>query len=148
MLASAALLGAEPARAQRTDRTGDPKAFVLEILAGSVGSLVGIGIVGLASNCGVDDLRCILLTVGAGGALGAVGATVGTSLAARAMHSPRSAGGAALGAVVGTGVGLGVHWLLNSNSDRNLGDKIVVPIFVLSQGVFATLGSRALARER
>jgi hypothetical protein len=64
------------------------------------------------------------------------------------MHSPRSAGGAALGAVVGTGVGLGVHWLLNSNSDRNLGDKIVVPIFVLSQGVFATLGSRALARER
>lgn len=147
-LACAALLAAEPARAQSAERTADPKAFVLETLAGSVGSLVGIGIVGLASNCGVDDLRCILLTVGAGGALGAVGATIGTSLAARATRSPRSVGGAALGAVVGTGVGLGVHWILNKNSDRNLGDKIVVPIFVLSQGVFATLGSRAIGRAR
>jgi hypothetical protein len=143
-----ALVAAEPARAQSPQRTTDPKAFTVEALAGSVGSLVGIGIIGLASTCDVEDLRCILLTVGAGGALGAVGATIGTSLAARAMHSPRSVGGAALGAVVGTGVGLGVHWLLNNSSDRNLGDRIVVPIFVLSQGVFATLGSRALGRAR
>jgi hypothetical protein len=137
-----------PALAQRETRTADPKAFILETLGGSVGSLAGIAIVGLASNCDVEDLRCILLTVGAGGALGAAGATIGTSLAARATNAPRSVAGAALGSVVGTGVGLGVHWLLNRSSDRNLGDKIVVPIFVVSQGLFATLGSRALGRSR
>jgi hypothetical protein len=129
-------------------RVRDPGAFVVEALGGSAGSLIGIGLVGVASRCGVEDLRCILLTVGAGGALGAIGATVGTSLAARYTGSARSLGGAAAGAVVGTGVGLGVHYLLNRNSDRNLGDKIVVPIFVLSQGILSAVGSRILARRR
>jgi hypothetical protein len=144
----ALLVGAEPVYAQRATRTADPKAFILETLGGSAGSLVGMGIVAFRSNCDVEDLRCLLLTVGAGGALGALGATIGTSLTARAMNSPRSTPGAALGAIAGTGVGLGVHWLLNNSSDRNLGDKIVVPIFVISQGLFATLGSRVFGASR
>src|SRR6266550_7865161 len=39
-----------------------------------------------------------------------------------------------LGAVAGTGAGLGIHYLLNKGTDRNLGDGPVIPIFVLSQG--------------
>jgi hypothetical protein len=136
------------AAAQEPGRLPDPQAFVLEAAAGSVGSLAGIAIVGLTRECGVEELGCIILTVGAGGALGAVGATIGTTLAARATNSPRSVGGAALGALIGTGVGLGVHWLLNRGSDRNLGDKVVVPIFVLSQGIFSALGSRIVGARR
>jgi hypothetical protein len=87
-----------------------------------------------------------LLTVGAGGALSALGAAAGATLVARQTGSYRSAPGALLGSVVGTGVGLGVHYLLNRESDRNLGDKIVVPIFAIAQGVFAAWGSRLAGR--
>lgn len=123
----------------RPDGSG---AFLLEALSGSLGSLAGIGTVILASDCGFDDLGCEILTAGAAGALGVVGATVATSIAARYTGSRRSMGGALLGAVVGTGAGLGVHWLVNQNSDRNIGDAVVLPIFVISQGVVAALGSR------
>jgi hypothetical protein len=132
-----------PMPAQASQRRN---AFAVEALGGMAGSLTGIAIVGLSTRCGVEDLACIITKVGAGGALGAVGATAGTIIAARAMRSPSSIGGALLGSVVGTGVGLGVHWLFNRSSDRNLGDAIVVPIFVVAQGAFAALGSRALAR--
>lgn len=114
----------------------------IEILAGAAGSLAGIAIVGLNADCGTDDLGCIITAVAGGGALGAVGATVAVILAARATGAPRSWAGAGLGAVVGTVGGLGVHWLLNRGSDRNLGDRIVIPIFVLAQGTGAALGSR------
>ena len=123
-------------------------SFALEALGGSVGSLVGIGIVALSSRCGVDDLACVITSIGAGGALGIVGATVGTVMTARLTDSPRSVLGAALGAIAGTGVGLGVHYVLNRNSDRNLGDKVVVPIFVISQGVLGAAGSRLMAQDR
>jgi len=123
-------------------------SFALEALGGSVGSLLGIGIVALSSRCGVDDLACVITSIGAGGALGIVGATAGTVVTARLTDSPRSVLGAALGAIAGTGVGLGVHYMLNRNSDRNLGDKVVVPIFVISQGVLAAAGSRLMARGR
>ncbi len=119
---------------------------MLEALGGTVGSLVGMGIVAAASNCGVEDLGCLLLTVGAGGAVSAIGATVGTTLVARQTGSRRSIPGALLGSVVGTGARLGVHYLLNRESDRNLGDKVVVPIFALSQGIFAAWGSRLVGR--
>jgi hypothetical protein len=134
------------AAAQSSERRiTDPKAFAIEAFSGSLGSLFGIGVVGLVSDCGVEDLGCLILSVGAGGVMGAVGATIGTSLAARATNSPRSITGAALGAVVGTGVGLGVHYLLNRMSDRNFDDAAaVVPIFVLSQGIVSALGSRLL----
>jgi len=128
-------------------RITDPKAFAIEAFGGSFGSLVGIGVVGLVSDCDVEDLGCLILSVGAGGMMGAVGATIGTSLAARATNSPRSIPGAALGAVVGTGVGLGVHYLLNRATDRNFDDAAaVVPIFVLSQGIGSAIGSRLLGR--
>ena len=117
-------------------------AFALEALGGVAGSLVGMGITAAVSNCDVEDLACTLLTVGAGGALSAIGAAVGTTLVARQTESRRSIPGALVGSVVGTGVGLGVHYLLNRESDRNLGDKVVVPIFALAQGIFAAWGSR------
>jgi hypothetical protein len=122
-------------------------AFVLEALGGSLGSLAGIGIVALAAHCGHEDLGCVILNVGAGGALGAVGATIGTTLVARHTKSARSVTGAALGALVGTGVGLGLHYAFNHSSDRNLGDAVTVPIFVISQGAFAALGSRLLGQR-
>lgn len=123
-------------------------ALFVEALGGSLGSLAGIGIVALAAGCGHEDLGCVILTVGAGGAVGALGATLGTELAARYTGSKHSVLGAALGAVVGTAVGLGVHALLNQNSDRNLGDPVVVPIFVIAQGTFAAIGSRMLGGAR
>jgi hypothetical protein len=123
---------------------GSSVSFALEAAGGALGSVAGIAAVAAMSNCGVDDLKCGLLTIGAGGLAGAVGATIGTTLAARATGSPRSIPGAALGAVVGTAAGLGLHALLNAGTDRNLDDAIIVPIFALSQGVFAALGSRWL----
>jgi hypothetical protein len=135
-------------RAPSTRAADDPRAFLLEALGGSVGSLVGIGIVGLTANCGIDDLACVITSVGAGGALGVVGATIGTVLMAQYTGADRSALGALLGAVVGTGAGLGVHYLVNRASDRNLGDAVVIPIFVLAQGTFAAIGSRVIGRSR
>ena len=121
-------------------------AFALEALGGVAGSLAGMGLTAAASNCDVEDLACIILTVGAGGALSAIGAAAGTTLVARQTGSRRSIPGALAGSVVGTGVGLGVHYLLNRESDRNLGDKVVVPIFAIAQGVFAAWGSRLAGR--
>jgi hypothetical protein len=116
-------------------------SVLLEALGGSVGSAVGIGLV-LLSECGVDDLACEILTVGVAGVAGVTGATLGTALVARQTGARHSTMGAVAGAVLGTGVGLGVHYLLNRNSDRNLGDMIVVPIFAISQGLFAAIGGR------
>jgi hypothetical protein len=131
-----------------TVRPNSASAFALEALGASVGSLIGMGIVALATKCGVDDLGCVIATVTAGGAAGAAGAAVGTMLVARHTGSSRSAGGAVAGAIVGTGIGLGIHYLLNRESDRNLGDMITIPIFVLAQGTFAALGSRFAGRKR
>ena len=146
VLVAASGVGAqEPARPMRHQ---DPAAFAIEAAAGSVGSLVGIGVVGLAHKCGVEDLACLLLKAGASGATGALGASLATYAAARYTGSPRSFGGALLGAVVGTGVGVGVHWILNRGTDRNLDDPwVVVPIFTFSQGITSALGSRLLGRR-
>jgi len=117
-------------------------SVLLEALGGSLGSAAGMSLVLLASNCGVEDLACEIVTVGVAGVAGVVGATLGTALVARQSGARHSATGAATGAILGTGIGLGVHYLLNRNSDRNLGDMVVVPIFAISQGIFAAIGGR------
>jgi hypothetical protein len=120
-------------------------SFFADALSGSIGSLIGVGAVAL-TKCHGEDFGCSVLRVGAGGVAGAIGATIGTSIAAHHTNSRRSVIGAALGAVVGTGVGLGVHYAFNHDSDRNLGDAVTVPIFVVAQGTFAAIGSRLLGR--
>lgn len=144
LLVLPAALGAQ--ERPHTVRHTDPTAFVIEATGGALGSLAGMGTVAALSDCGVEDLACLLKTVGAGGIMGVLGATVGTKLAANCTGSRSSISGAALGAVVGTGVGLGVHWLLNRGTDNNIGDWVVVPIFTITQGTFAALGSRLLGR--
>ena len=149
LLCTAAItLAVACAEAQSAGRQSkrDPGAYLLEALGGTAGSFVGMGLVGLVSNCGVDDLVCLLKTVGAGGVAGVVGATVGVSLVARATGSRRSIAGAALGAVVGTGLGVLIHIGLDRGTDRNLDDVIVIPIFTVSQGTIAALGSRLLGK--
>lgn len=141
-VARAPSLDDAPAR----DGSDDPGDFVLEAGGASLGSLVGIGLVALGTECGVEDLGCMIGKAGLSGVAGVAGATIGAQVAARGTGSPRSVAGALLGGVVGTGVGLGVHWLLNEGTDVNLDDGAVVPIFVLSQGVFTALGSRVLGR--
>jgi hypothetical protein len=147
----AALVAAQSLVAQeqpRAVRYRDPAAFAIEAAAGSVGSLIGIAAVGLSHKCGVEDLACLIMKAGASGATGAIGASLASYAAAGYTGSQRSLGGAALGAVVGTGVGLGVHWLLNHASDRNFDDPYaVVPIFTLSQGIVSAIGSRLLGRR-
>lgn len=123
-------------------------ALLLEALAGTSGAAIGIATVALLSRCGIDDLGCDILTAGAAGVAGVAGATVGTMLAARYIGSRRSAGGAALGALVGTAVGLGIHYAVNRNSDRNIGDPGVYVIFALTQGISAALGSRIIGAAR
>lgn len=146
--AAAATAGAQgPTPAPAAPRYGGGTAFAIEALAGTAGSLAGMAIVGLGSDCDGDDLGCIINTIGAGGIAGMVGATVAVTLAARHTGGPRSVAGAALGAVVGTGVGLGVHYLVNRGTDRNLGEAVVIPIFAVSQGVVAAAGSRLLGRR-
>jgi hypothetical protein len=136
------------ARAQ-TPEANSGGAFFLEALGGSIGSVAGIGAVILAKDCGDDDLGCEILTVGTAGIVGAIGATVGTTIAARMTGSRRSVLGAGLGAIVGTGVGLGVHYLVNNSSDRNLDDgAVVLTIFSMSQGTVAALGSRLIGAAR
>jgi hypothetical protein len=117
-------------------------SLALEVLGGSLGSAIGIGAVVLISDCGVDDLACDIISAGAAGAAGVLGATLGTAFVARQTGAKHSVAGAALGAIIGTAVGLGVHYLINSNSDRNLGDAIVLPIFAVSQGLFAAIAGR------
>ena len=116
----------------------------LEMLAGAAGSALGMAVVALNADCGVEDLACGIRRAAGAGALGAVGATVAVTLAAGATDAPGSVLGASVGALVGTGVGLGVHWLLNQGTDRNLDDALVIPIFAVSQGTLAALGSRWL----
>lgn len=146
--AAAATAGAQaPTPAPAAPRYGGGTAFAIEALAGTAGSLAGMAIVGLGSDCDTEDLGCIINTIGAGGLAGVVGATVAVTLAARHTGSARSATGAALGAVVGTGVGLGIHYLVNRGTDRNLGEAVVIPIFAVSQGTVAALGSRLLGRR-
>jgi hypothetical protein len=120
-------------------------SFVLEALGGSLGSLAGVGLIALTKSHG-EDLGCSAIRVGIGGVAGAIGATVGTTLAAHSTNSRRSVIGSALGAVVGTGVGLGVHYAFNHDSNRNLGDAVTVPIFVVSQGTLSAIGSRMLGK--
>jgi hypothetical protein len=142
------LLASAPAHAQTTQRVSDPRAFALEALGGSAGSLVGIGAVGIWNKCGVEDLRCLILKAGASGLAGAAGATIGTTLSARYTGAKRSVAGAALGAVVGTGAGLGIHYLVTRAGGGNLGDNVVAPIVILSQGILSTAGSRLLGKRR
>ena len=121
-------------------------AFLMEAAGGALGSAAGIGIVALASNCGIDDLACAIKTVGAGGLLGTIGATIGTTIAARQTGSRRSIIGAALGAAVGAAAGVGIHYLLTESGGSNLGEYAVVPIVIVSQGLAAAAGSRLLGR--
>lgn len=121
-------------------------SFALEALGGSVGSAIGIGIVALSDRCGVEDLACTIQSVALAGVAGLAGAALGSTAVARAAHAPRSALGAVLGGIVGTGVALGVHAAINRGTDRNLGDRIVAPLFVLGQGIFAAWGSRIGSR--
>lgn len=137
---------AELATSRGRQSKRDPGAYFLEALGGTAGSFIGMGLVGFVSNCGVDDLVCLLKTVGAGGVAGVVGATVGVSLVARATGSRRSIPGAVLGAVVGTGLGVLIHIGLDRGTERNLDDVIVIPIFTVSQGTIAALGSRLLGK--
>jgi hypothetical protein len=138
-------LGAQTPRAQTHAATDG--SLALKMLGASLGSAAGIGVVLAASNCGSDDLGCGILSTGGAGVLGIVGAALGATLVASHTGAPRSVGGAIAGGLVGTGVGLGVHYLLDRNSDRNLGDPVTIPIFAISQGVFAALGSRLIGRS-
>jgi hypothetical protein len=128
-----------PAKLSGLSQPTPRSLLALEILGGSLGSAAGIGAVMLISDCGADDLACDIVSAGVAGAAGVLGATLGTTLVARQAGARHSVAGAALGAILGTAVGLGVHYLINSNSDRNLDDAIVLPIFAISQGVFAAI---------
>jgi hypothetical protein len=133
---------AAPAPAFGLSQPAPRSSLALEVLGGSLGSAAGIGAVVLLSDCGVDDLACDIMSAGLAGAAGVLGATIGTTLVARQTGAKHSVAGAALGAILGTAVGLGVHYLLNNNSDRNLDDLVVLPIFAISQGLFAAIVGR------
>src|SRR3982751_1156884 len=80
--------------------TSSTEAFFVEAAGGVLGAGLGAGIVLLSTSCGGDDLGCGILKIGSAGLVGTIGATVGTTIAARHTGSRRSVAGAALGAVV------------------------------------------------
>ena len=129
-------------RSVQSRRTGN---VGMTVLAGTLGSAAGISSVFILVDCGVEDLGCGIRRAAIAGVAGVVTSTVAVVLSARATRTPYSAPGAFAGALVGTGVGLGLHALINRNSDRNIGDYITLPIFALSQGTLAALGSRLKA---
>ena len=127
-------------------QTSSGEAFFIEAAGGVLGSGLGAGIVLLSTSCGGDDLGCGILKIGSAGLVGAIGATVGTTLAARHTGSRRSVVGAALGAVVGTGAGLAIQYFVTRGRASTLGDRIAAPIIIVSQGVVSAVGSRLVGR--
>lgn len=127
-------------------QTSSGEAFFIEAAGGVLGSGVGAGIVLLSTSCGGDDLGCGILKIGSAGLVGAIGATVGTTLAARHTGSRRSAVGAALGAVVGTGAGLTIQYFVTRGRASTLGDRTAAPIIIVSQGIVSAIGSRLVGR--
>ena len=135
-----------PKSAAPDSTTSSGEAFVVEAAGGMLGSAVGIGVVALSTSCGGDDLGCGILKVGSAGIVGAIGATIGTTLAARHTGSRRSVLGAALGAVVGTGAGVTVHYFLTRAGGSSVGDKAAIAAVIVSQGLVSAAGSRLLGR--
>ena len=130
----------------RDSSTSSGEAFLVESAGGMLGSAVGIGVVALSTSCGGDDLGCGILKVGSAGIVGAIGATIGTTLAARHTGSRRSVLGAALGAVVGTGAGVTIHYFLTRAGGSTVGDRAAIAAVILSQGLTSAAGSRLLGR--
>ena len=126
--------------------TSSAESFFVEAAGGVLGSGLGAGIVLLSTSCGGDDLGCGILKIGSAGLVGAIGATLGTTLAARHTGSRRSVVGAALGAVVGTGAGLTIQYFVTRGRASTLGDRTAAPIIIVSQGIVSAIGSRLVGR--
>jgi hypothetical protein len=116
----------------------------LQVLGGTLGSVVGVAI-GLAAtdDCtGEDDVVCALQSLSITGALGAVGATAGVTVAGRPAVERPSVLGSFLGAAVGTVAGIGLHHLITEEMDQRLNKAGSFALFTISQGTFAALGGR------
>ena len=132
----------ESERSAALRRTGN---VGITVLAGTLGSAAGMTGVFVLVDCGVEDLACGIRRAALAGVAGVATSTAAVVATARATRTAYSTPGAFAGALIGTGVGLGLHALINRNSDRNIGDYITLPIFALSQGTLAALGSRLIA---
>lgn len=133
------------AQPQETDRT---RAFGVELLGGSVGSLAGFGLgvlAGSPGDCDSEDLECILGRVGLAIAGSTVGAAAGAYLAGRAGDTDPSALGASAGAIAGALAGIGVIHLLEEELNVTTNAAALVVSYALTQGLLTAAGSR-LAR--
>jgi hypothetical protein len=154
LLAFLAVGPASPAQAQGTapaPLTG-AAAFATEALGGMAGAALGI-VVGLAvakpDDCpSDDDVVCTLRRLGVTGAIGIVGATVGTVVAGRWRRTDPSVVGALLGAAAGTAAGIGLEHLVTEELDQPLGNAGAVLLFSVTQGILAAAGSRLTAHLR
>lgn len=159
--ACAALIAALPAVASAQARVGaadvmlQPVAaqpsgahsFLIEAAGGVGGSLLGFGAIYFANDsCDVDDLGCTLESVFTGIAIGTATSAAGTWLAGRAGKTDPSLLGAALGAVVGVGAGVGLWHLFTEELD--VGNRRIAAALSYSaaQGITAAAGSRLLRR--
>lgn len=126
-------------------------AFTIEAGGGTIGSLAGV-LAGLAiarpDRCNVDDLKCTLAGLGAGGIGGTIGATVGSVVAGRAAGTRPSTPGAFVGAVAGAFAGAGFVHLLTEEVNLHLGKPVTLVVFSLAQGVLTAAGSRIGASLR
>jgi hypothetical protein len=126
------------------------RAFAAEALGGTLGSAVGIGL-GLAvarpDDCpSDDDVVCTLRRLGVTGAIGVIGATVGTVVAGRVADTDPSLVGAFLGAAAGAAAGIGLEHLITEEMGQPLGNVGAVLLFSVTQGILAAAGSRLGAR--
>jgi hypothetical protein len=142
----ASLIVTARAEAQRLDGT---TAILAEAAGGTVGSLVGFGLVYAvaADKCGVDDLRCDIASAGAAVLTATLLSTAGVYLAGRLADTEPHVPGAALGALVGAAAGIGVWHLIADNINVNDSMPAGMIGFSVTQGTLAALGS-ALGRRR
>ena len=122
----------------------------LQVLGGTLGSVAGVALgLAITNDCsGEDDVVCALQSLSVTGALGAVGATAGVTVAGRPASQQPSVLGSFLGAAVGTAAGIGLHHLITEEMDQGLGKAGSFALFTISQGTFAAIGGRIGAMLR
>lgn len=119
------------------------QAFAIEAAGGIAGSLLGFGIVYLGEeDCSVEDLGCHLENAFLGIVLGTIGSATGAYVAGRTFDTRPSGAGATLGAVAGAAAGIGTWHLFTEELDLVNRTEAAVAVYVITQGVFAALGSR------
>lgn len=138
-----------PEPSARAQQASSGRAFLIEAAGGSIGSLLGFGVIYLvADDCDVEDTACLLESAFTAVAVGTVGSAVGSVLLGRAADTDPSLAGASLGALAGAAAGIGMWHLLTEELNVVQKSEVGVLVYAVTQGVVTALGSRVVRALR